>query len=117
MGLDEIPTWITYLFNLFISTSTIPNQWKQARISPIPKVFPPISITPVFTQAMEGTVVHRFLYPAFLSPPPTQSFGDQFAFRPTGSTTAALIFIISTITNITSSPPLLEIDRVTSQDP
>jgi hypothetical protein len=49
---------------------------------------------------MERTVVHRFLYPSLLSPPPTLSFSDQFAFRPTGSTTAALISILSTITSM-----------------
>ena len=54
---------------------------------------------------MERTVVHRFLYPALLSPPPTLSFSDQFAFRPTGSTTAALISILSTITNMLLTNP------------
>jgi hypothetical protein len=54
---------------------------------------------------MERTVVHRFLYPALLSPPPTLSFNDQFAFRPTGSTTAALISILSTITNMLLTNP------------
>jgi hypothetical protein len=49
---------------------------------------------------MERTVVHRFLYPALLSPPPMLSFSDQFAFRPTGSTTAAIISILSIITNL-----------------
>jgi hypothetical protein len=51
--------------------------------------FRPISITPVLTRVMERTVVRRFIYPALLSPPPSLSFSDQFAFRPTGSPTAA----------------------------
>jgi hypothetical protein len=49
---------------------------------------------------MERTVVQRFLYPAFLSPPPTLTLSDQFAFRPTGSTTPALISFLNIITNM-----------------
>ena len=41
------------------------------------------------------------MYPAFLVPPPTPlSFSDQFAFRPSGSTTAALITILHTVTGL-----------------
>ena len=54
---------------------------------------------------MERTIVTKFLYPAFLSPPPTLSFGDQFAFRPTGSTTAALIQLFHTITTMLTTNP------------
>jgi len=43
-------------------------------------------------------VLHR-AYPALLTPP-LLSFTDQFAFRPSGSTTAALITILHTITNL-----------------
>jgi len=42
---------------------------------------------------MEKLVVRHFLYPTFSAPPSTLSFSDQFAFRPSGSTTAALIYI------------------------
>ena len=68
-GLDHLPAWflrlaaplfykpLTRLFNLFISTSTVPQQWKSASIRPLPKVsaptghsdFRPISITPVLS--------------------------------------------------------------------
>ena len=37
---------------------------------------------------------------ALLNPPPLLSFSDQFAFRPSGSTTAALITILHTITRL-----------------
>jgi hypothetical protein len=124
-GLDGLPAWflrlgapvfcqpITHLFNISLATSTVPSQWKQAKIQPIPKLLPPkqhadfrpISITPVLTRAMERTVVSRFLYPAFLSPPPLLSFTDQFAFRPTGSTTAAIISILQTVTNMLLTHP------------
>jgi Reverse transcriptase (RNA-dependent DNA polymerase)/Endonuclease/Exonuclease/phosphatase family len=117
-GLDGLPAWflrlgapvfckpIARLFNLSLSTSTVPQQWKTASILPIPKVHPPkkhadfrpISITPVLTRVMERTIVHHFLYPAFLFPPLSLSFSDQFAFRPTGSPAAAIITLINHIT-------------------
>jgi hypothetical protein len=54
---------------------------------------------------MERTVVHSFLYPAFMSPPPSLSFTDQFAFRPTGPPGAAIISILSAITNLLIENP------------
>ena len=124
-GLDELPAWflrlgapvfykpIARLFNLSLTTSTVPQQWKKACIRPIPKVsapkqhadFRPISITPVLTRIMERIVVSRYLYPAFLSPPPALSFSDQFAFRPTGSTTAAITSLLHIVTNLLTTNP------------
>jgi hypothetical protein len=54
---------------------------------------------------MEKTVVRGFLYPTFLSPPPTLSFSDQFAFRPTGSPCAAIISLLNIITSMLLSNP------------
>ena len=105
-GPDALPAWflrvaapifckmIAYLFNMSLATSTVPKQWKEARICPLPKVptpkehadYRPISITAVLSRMMERTVVRTFLYPTFLDPPTTLTFLDQFAFRPTGST-------------------------------
>ena len=107
--LDELPAWflrlgapalfykpVAQLFNLSIAASTVPLQWKRASIRPVLKVinpqilsdFRPISVTPVLTRIMERLVVTHFLYPSLLTPTPTLSFGDQYAFRPTGSPTA-----------------------------
>ena len=96
-----------------LSSGLVPRQWKQASIRPIPKVpapsghadFRPISITPVLTRLVEKTVVRSFLYPAFLKPPPSLSFQDQYAFRPTGSTTAAIISILHNITSLLITNP------------
>jgi len=49
---------------------------------------------------MERLIVRQFLYPSFITPPPTLSFEDQFAFRPTGSIAAALIYILHTVTQL-----------------
>ena len=54
---------------------------------------------------MERTVVRTFLYPAFLAPPPSLTFSDQFAFRPTGSTSAAIISLLHTITTLLQANP------------
>ena len=49
-GLDDLPAWflkvgapffaapIADMFNLSLSTSVVPNQWKSASISPLPKI-------------------------------------------------------------------------------
>ena len=50
-------------------------------------------------------VVRRFLYPSFTSPPSTLNFSDQYAFRPTGSTTAAMIFILHTVMRLLTTHP------------
>jgi len=47
---------------------------------------------------MEKIVVQSFLYPALHTLPPNLTVADQYAFRPTGSTTAALIYLLHTIT-------------------
>ena len=108
---------IARLFNLSLSTSTVPQEWKTASIIPIPKVsqpkrhpdFRPISITPVLTRIMEKTIVRHFLYPALLSPPPSLSFSDQFAFRPAGSPAAAIITLLSIITNSLLTNPFVTV--------
>ena len=124
-GLDGLPAWclrigapvfykpLTFLFNQFVSTFTVPTQWKQAYICPVPKVpqprshneFRPISITPVLTRIIERTIVKHFIYPSFQAELPTLTFADQFAFRPSGSTTAALIYILHTVTQLLSNNP------------
>jgi hypothetical protein len=124
-GLDQLPSWflrvdapifskpLARLFNLSLATSIVPRQWKNAVIKPIPKVsnrqqpsdFRPISITPALTRIMERTIVRQFLYPAFLSASFSGSLLHQFGFRPTGSTTGALIAILHTVTNLIAINP------------
>ena len=89
-------------------SSTVPRQWKSACILPLQKIpqpntcsdFRPISITPVLSRMMERIIVQKFIYPSLLSPPPDLYFNDQFAFRPTGSTTVALLSLMQTITSL-----------------
>ena len=124
-GLDGLPAWflrlaapifaepITNLVNKSVCTSIVPEQWKRALINPIPKVknpkelgdYRPISITPVLSRITEKMVVRKYIYPAMLDPPPSLSFADQFAFRPTGSTTAALITLLRIVTTLLETNP------------
>jgi len=91
----------------------VPRQWKAASILPIPKSstplhpadYRPISITSVLSRALERIVVRDFIYPSFQSSPLGLSFRDQFAFQPTGSTTAALIQLLHTITSLLDTHP------------
>ena len=126
-GLDKIPAWflrlgapvfakhLSRLFNKSLMDGVVPSQWKRARIRPIakvqapaaPAVFRPISITAVLSRVMEKLVVRNFIYPAFLTAPLPLSFADQFAFRPSGSTTAAIIALLQKITTLLITNPFV----------
>jgi len=117
---DGLPSWflrlsapifaapLADLINKSIRHSKVPTQWKSSLIKPIPKVaspsspsdYRPISITSVLSRFTERIITTRYIYPAILSPPPELDFTNQFAFRPTGSTTAALISLYQTITTM-----------------
>ena len=92
----------------------------EACLRPIQKVktpigpldFRPISITPVLSRLLEKMVVKTYFYPAFENPPPTLSFHDQFAFRPGGSTTAVLISLLHTVSELLLSNPYVVIITV-----
>jgi len=62
-----------------------------------PSDFRPIFITPVLSRSLELFVVRKYIYPALLQPNPTLDFRDQFAFRPSGSTTAAIVAMMHTV--------------------
>ena len=52
----------------------------------------PISVTPILSRLVERCIVRSFIYPALFIQPPSSLcfFSDQYALRPSGSTTAAL---------------------------
>jgi len=54
---------------------------------------------------MEHLDVRQFISPSLLMPPPLFVFSDQFAFIPTGSTSAAVIAILQIDTNLLSDHP------------
>ena len=65
-----------------------------------PSDYRPISLTPIITRIMEKLLIKHHLSKILEQPSCRDSFRDQFAFRRTGSTTAALIAIIQEITNM-----------------
>jgi len=107
-GPSSVPCWvlkqcsfelaepICHIFNQSLSTGKLPSHWLASLVTPVPKVprpktlndFRPISVTPVLCRLAEKLIVKRWLRTA-LKP---LDICDQFAFRPTGSTTAALTF-------------------------
>ena len=115
-GLDQLPTWlfkkcsvelsdiVAYIMTRSFSAGIIPNQWKCSVVTPVPKVpkpqllsdFRPISVTPILSRIAEKLVVRRWLYPSICP----EIINDQFAFRPTGSTTCALVFFIHHLTRL-----------------
>ena len=59
----------------------------------------PISVTPILSRLAERIVVRRWLLPSI----PLDIIQDQFAFRPTGSTTAALVSLFHHVTKLLES--------------
>ena len=95
---------ICQLFNQSLATGTVPSQWKTAVITPVAKVprptkpsdYRPISVTPVLSRLLEKLIVRRYIYPLLRQPSTALNFEDQFAFRPSGSTDAAVITLLIT---------------------
>jgi len=128
-GLDKIPSWFlriaapcisaptAYVFNLSLSYSVVPSQWKSSSITPVPKVpqpktcqdFRPISVTPVLSRLMEKEFIKLVIYPILDHPKFKHLFSDQFAFRPSGSTTAALIHLVHTLTDMLQTEPYVHV--------
>ena len=130
-GPDLLPSWflklgaplfaapVAHLFNLSLNQSSVPNQWKTAAITPIPKIplplscsdFRPISLTPILCRVMEKLLLKSYIYPALSnrSYPIYSNISDQFAFRPTGSTTAALISLLQTVSEMLESHPFVHV--------
>ncbi len=130
-GPDNLPSWFlriaapfiaapfAYIANLLLSFSYVPLEWKSATITPVPKIQPPthpsefrpISVTSVLSRLVEKAIVRKFIYPTFDSPllPPQLSFQDQYAFRPTGSTTSALIAILQSATEMLNDSPYVHL--------
>jgi len=62
--------------------------------------FRPVSVVLFLSQILVRIVVTEYTYPSILVPPMANLVADQFAFRPTGSTTAALIDLLNNITEL-----------------
>ena len=118
-GPDDIPYWafkecafklapiITHIINISLKAGVVPRAWKKAYVSPVPKVknpsefsgyadLRPISVTPILSRLVEKIVVKKYLWPLM----DNEQMVDQFAFKPTGSTTAALVELLHLFHNM-----------------
>ena len=106
-GYDDLPCWVlkqcSYelssivftIINKSFQTGTVHVDWLTAVVTPIPKIprstgltdYRPISVTPILCRVAEKIVVRQWLKPAITA----DMLADQFGFRPTGSTTSALV--------------------------
>src|SRR6218665_847723 len=65
-----------------------------------PSDYRSISVVPILSRVVERLVVHTYLYPSIIQQPFADSIKDQYAFRPTGSTTAAVIDLPQQVTDL-----------------
>lgn len=108
-GPDGIPPWVfrncayflcpavTYLFNLSLSKSVVPECFKLANVIPVPKCekpqnvseFRPISLLPVLSKIFEKIIVTKFILPVIVH----KVNRSQFAYvpRPGAGTTSAVV--------------------------
>ena len=102
----ELTPIVTHVFNLTLSCGHPPAAWKHSIVTPIPKVNPPqqlsdlrpISVTPILSRCFEKLFVKHHFFPAL--PCSLYYLQDQFAFRPTGSTTNALMHFFGNVTRL-----------------
>ena len=111
-GIDDIPYWVyrdcyeelssvvTKIVNLSFELGRVHSAWRT--VTPVPKCTPitgpgdlrPISVTPILSQVVERLVVKDHLLPAIS----IDDLRDQYGFKPTGSSTAAIINITHAVT-------------------
>ena len=116
-GPDGLPFWflklaapiicesLTHVINLSLATSIVPRQWKSAIIHPIPKIaqpvepsqMRPISVVSILSRLTERLVIRNFINPEIST---CFDLSNQYAYQATCSTTAALVSILSNITQL-----------------
>jgi len=103
-----LSNWLLYSrLDSVVHNGSPPANWLKALVTPVPKKIPPtdfshlrpISVTPIMSRVTERLIVHKYLLPAL----PSRQILDQFAYKPTGSTTAALIDITHHISRLLES--------------
>ena len=114
LGVDYLSKPICHLVNKFLEQETVPEQWRTAIIKPIAKVsnpttasdYRPISITSVLSRTVERLLIRQYIHPKIMG---NLSYNDQYAFRPTGSTTAAIIAITTAISEALEENPMVRL--------
>ena len=78
-----------------VAFEIVSSAWRTEIITPAPKCTPvnevsdlqPITVTPILSRIVERLIVRDHIFPAI----PTNVILDQYGFKPSGSTTAALL--------------------------
>ena len=119
-GPDGLPWWflkiaspilaepLTTLINQSINKQEVPKQWKLACITPVPKTtspqqpsdYRPISLTAILSRITEKLIVKHYINLALQDPTCAEKLKNQFAFQPSGSTTAAIVALLHEVTEI-----------------
>ena len=68
-----------------------------------------ISVTPALSRLVDKIIVKIYIYPSFTCCPMDILLTDQFAFHPTGSTTAALVSVLHNISLLLPSNPYVSV--------
>ena len=87
-----------------VASGVVPSAWLTAVITPVPKCTPvnevsdlrPISVTPILSRIVERLIVKDHIFPAI----PINEILDQYGFKPSGSSTAALVDLTHKIYNM-----------------
>jgi hypothetical protein len=128
-GPDGVPSWflrlaapiiaspLAWLLNLSLNSGTAPLQWKSALITPIAKIpnpveaadFRPISVTSILSRCTEKDIVRRFIYQCMRQGELSAALGNQFAYRPSGSTSAAIISLLQAVTSLLENQPYVRL--------
>jgi len=118
-GVDGVPYWVykhcaielapvlTHLINKIVNNGSPPSVWLKALVTPVPKKtsptdfshLRPISVTSIMSRVTQRLIVRKYLLPAL----PSDQILDQYAYKPTGSTTCALIATIHHISHLLKS--------------
>jgi len=116
-GVDGVPYWVykhcaielapvlTHLINKILNNGSPPSVWLKALVTAVPKKTPPTdfshlrSVTSIMSRVTEQLIVHKYLLPAL----PSDQILDQYAHKPTGSITSALIATIHHISCLLKS--------------
>jgi len=75
----------------------------------MPVDYRPISVLPLFSTILEKMVIRHHLYPLFRNLPLWAYLSDQFAFRPSGSNSSAIITLVHLITNTLATEPYVHL--------
>jgi len=109
VGMDFLHSWLFKKCSVELASAVthligqIPDIWRTAIVTPVPKVsqpaacsdYRPISVTPILSRITES-IVNRWLRPSI----PPEHLLNQYAYRPTGSTTAALVHVFHSLTRM-----------------